>query len=486
MKDEGAPEFLQGECLAIEPRGLTDETCRLWQYQVGEDRQGNACHIANYRDAAGKLVGQKVRKAGKDFRWIGGGNPTPLYGMWLWGSGKSIVITEGEIDALTVSQCFDNKWPVVSIPNGAGKQTAKALVPHYEYLDRFEKIVLMFDQDEPGALAVQEAAAVLPIGKVHIAVLPAKDANQTLLDHGKAAVAKAYWNAKPWRPDGIIEGSELTREQLMQPVTGYKLPYPKLDEMTGGLRKGELTLLTAGTGIGKSTWARELAVFLHETYGCKIGNVFLEESNKKTAQAYVAIDNNVPLSKLRRNPKMLPDEAWDASLARLIHNRMWFYDHFGSLDSVNLVNKLRYLATVPEVDFAILDHISIVTSGQESSKDGERKDIDILMTRLRSLVEETGVGIIGIVHLNQPEGTPHEEGGRVTLRNLRGSGSLKQLADAVWALERNQQGESPTEAAIRVLKGREVGETGPADTLVYHRDTGRLLLREGDASPFQL
>jgi twinkle protein len=140
-----------------------------------------------------------------------------------------------------------------------------------------------------------------------------------------------------------------------------------------------------------------------------------------------------------------------------------------------LLSKLRYLAVGCKCDFIILDHISIVVSGQESSSEGERKDIDILMTNLRSLVENTGVGVIAIVHLSKPPGVSHEEGGRVTLSHLRGSGSLKQLPDNVVAMERDQQSDTKSdESTIRVLKNREFGELGLADTVVYDRETGRL------------
>jgi twinkle protein len=201
----------------------------------------------------------------------------------------------------------------------------------------------------------------------------------------------------------------------------------------------------------------------------------LEESKEKTAQGYIAIHNNVPLGCLREDPSILTDETWERSLAEVVHARQFFYDHFGSLDSENLLSKLRYLAVGCKCDFIILDHISIVVSGQESSSEGERKDIDILMTNLRSLIENTGVGIIAIVHLNKPPGVAHEEGARVTLSHLRGSGSLKQLSDNVIAVERDTQGDNSDESLLRVLKNREFGDLGEADTVAYNRETGRLV-----------
>jgi twinkle protein len=130
------------------------------------------------------------------------------------------------------------------------------------------------------------------------------------------------------------------------------------------------------------------------------------------------------------------------------------------------------------VDFTVLDHISIVTSGIESSSEGERKDIDILMTRLQSLTQETGMGILAIVHLKRKNGTSFNEGGQISLSDLRGSGSLEQLSDNVYGLERDQQadGADACKSTIRVLKCRETGDTGEADELLYDRNIGRNVL----------
>jgi twinkle protein len=474
-----------GDIVALPNRGLNEETCKFWNYQKGTYKD-QVCHIANYRDGHGKLVGQKIRLPGKKFVFLGAGKNAPLYGQWLWSGGKHLVITEGEIDALSMSVAFDNKWPVVSLPNGA-QSAEKAIARAYDWLENFDRIVLMFDMDEPGQEAALKIAALLPPGKAAIANLPEKDANEVLLKHGKATLMRCFWDAPFWKPDGIVEGTDFSVDDLMAATAvGFPLSLPLLQEKTLGLRKGELTLITAGSGIGKSTWARELAYEMNQKYNLAIGNVFLEESNKKTAQAYVAIHNNVPLGLLRANPTLITKEQWTAGVEKVIHNRMFFYDHFGSLESENLIGKLRYLAQVCKVDFIILDHISIVVSGAEGSGQGERKDIDVLMTKLRSLIEATGVGVIAIVHLKRVQGKTFNEGDQVSLSDLRGSGSLEQLSDNVWAQERDQQADGPKglQARIRVLKERETGDTGEADLLEYDRKTGRLQLSSSDC-PFE-
>jgi twinkle protein len=468
-------EFKTGVYADLTDRGLTRETLEKWGYQINVDEK---CHIANYRDASGELVAQKMRRAGKKFQCINGSKDMPLYGMWRAQGDLSVVIVEGEIDALSVSQAFKHKYAVVSLPNGA-KDAAYNCQRYYEWLDGFKKIVLMFDQDEQGRQATEEAAAVLPFGKVAVAVLPHKDANEVLVKDGAAAIVSAFWGAKTWRPDGIVSGDDISIDDLMEEMApGYPIDgCPELEEKLMGWRKGELTLLTAGSGIGKSTWARQIAYNLRRSHGLKIGNVFLEEQYKKTAKAYVALHHSVPLARLRANSKLLTREQYEEARSELISGgKMSFYNHFGSLEQANLVAKLRYMATVEKCDFIFLDHISIITSGMESSSEGERKDIDILMTRLASLVQETGVGIIAIVHLKRAKDKSFNEGDQISLNDLRGSAALEQLSFNVVALERDQQAEDDAkdQSVVRVLKCRETGDTGVADTLVYNRSTGWL------------
>lgn len=436
----------------------------------------------NVRDQRGKLVAQKYRARNKQFVWASDTKDHPLYGMWLWPSkGKSVVVTEGELDAISVSKAFGHKWPVVSLPDGTGS-VRKALSKAYDWLDGFEKIVLWFDGDEVGQKAMEQAIEILPVGKVHIARSPegCKDANDVLRQYGTSAVSKCYWDASLYKPDGIVAGSDFDLDHVRAAVSaGYPWPWPGIQSATYGLREGEITLLTAGSGIGKSTLARELAYHLRVNHGCKVGNIFLEESNAKTVQGYVAIHNNVPLGQLRYDPSILTDDQWTAGLRAAIWDGMWFYNHFGSLAADSLISKIGFMRKACGCNFVILDHVSIVTSGLESSSEGERKDIDILMTRLRQCAEATGVGIIGVVHLKRVKDLSFNDGGQVSLTHLRGSAALEQLSDNVIALERNQQAEDEREknqCQMRILKCRETGASGAADLLEYNRETGRLEL----------
>lgn len=461
------------EEVSLTKRCIGKDTCSKFKY-FSTVYKGKPCQVACYYDDSGNLVGQKLRFPDKSFAVLGSIS-NRLYGSQLWASGKKIVITEGEIDCLTVSQLQGNKWPVVSIPNGA-QAAKKAIESNLEYLENFEEVILMFDMDDPGRKASEECAKILPAGKAYIANLPCKDPNECLSEGKGSEVLQAVWNAKPYRPDGIVSGTDLY-EKCVTDIDDLKdsveYPWVALQNKTKGARHGELYVFTSGSGMGKSTILRELEYYFGVHRGELCGIVALEESTRKTGMELMSIH----LSKrLILNPECADEDERSRAFSETIGNGNFFlYDHFGSLDSGNLLSKLRYMIVSLGCKRIFLDHISIVVSGMDTDEDGgERKAIDKLMTNLRSLVEETGATMFVVSHLKRPDKKGHEEGAQVSLSQLRGSGAIAQLSDMVIGLERNQQGDNPNVLTLRVLKNRFCGDTGVSGYLEYDPETGRL------------
>jgi twinkle protein len=289
------------------------------------------------------------------------------------------------------------------------------------------------------------------------------------------ALRKAIYNAEVWRPDGIISGTSMWDLMLQEPEAGLETPYPLLNDKFLGFRKGELYLFTAGSGIGKSTMVREIGHHFMTEHEQTIGVMELEANKKIVADSYVSIELNAPL-KTRRKEFTIEQirEAYDRTVGS---GRFYLYNHFGSTQIDNLLAKIRYMAVGLGVDWLILDHISIVVSGLDEIGDNERRMIDVLMTKLRSLIEETGMGVMAIVHLKRPpgQGKSFNEGRTPVLTDLRGSASLEQLSDGVIAVGRNQMDEeNQNYSQTWVLKNRYLGYTGRADVLEYDAYTGRL------------
>lgn len=463
-----------GQYQGLTARSISEEVCRKYGYFIGEDKHGNAVQVAPYRDKTGAIVGQKVRGAGKKFHTTGNmSGDVQLFGQHLYrDGGKRILVVEGEIDALSGSQMLGT-WPVVSIPNGA-QGAAKSVRANIEFLESYDAVIFGFDMDEPGRKHAAECAEILTPGKAFIMELPLKDANEMLKAGEIKAFVSAFWEARSVRPDGIVNGTDLWESLNTKIEHGRKYPWDKLTEVTCGERDGELVTWTSGSGMGKSTLVAEIA-YARLMEGLNVGYVALEENTRRTAQRMVGLHLSKPIH-LPGN-EVPPGELRAAFDATLGTGRFFTFDHFGSIQTDSIINKIRFLAKGCSCRTIVLDHLSIIVSGMDGNED-ERRTIDLLMTQLRSLVEETGVSLHLVSHLRRPSGDRgHEQGAEISLAHLRGSHSIVQLSDFVIGLERDQQDDDEAMrdvAMIRVLKNRYTGITGPSGHVKYDRVTGRM------------
>ena len=464
--------LIDGHYAALPVRGLTEETCRKFDYRISEYK-GKAVQVANYRDSDNAIVAQKIRDADKNFSILGDAKKMSLYGSHLWNGGKKLVICEGEIDCMSVSQVQGHKWATVSLPNGcqSGKQ---ALVKAWDYLQQFEEIILFFDQDEPGQLAAKECAEALPIGKAKIAKLAYKDPNEALVANQPQAIINAIWQAKEYRPDGIVSSNDL-RSIISEHDVASTITYPwsRLNKLTRGIRPGELVTLCAGSGVGKSTMVRELAYHLHK-HGSTVGLLMLEESNKRTLQGLVGLEIN---KNITIDPEVSNQEEIEQGFDTLFGEKpIYLFDHFGSTALDIIVNRIQYMVRGMGCTHIFLDHISILVSGLTGKVADERRLIDDIMTTLRKLVQELNIGLVLVSHLKRPaNGGGHETGSKVRLSELRGSHSLAQLADMCIGLQVDADDPTADKRELVLLKNRFTGEVGFAGNVKYNRSTGRLI-----------
>lgn len=463
----------QGRYSALPSRKISEATCKKYGYWIGNFK-GQAVQVANINViGTGGLSGQKVRFPNKDFLALDV-KQTDLFGAHLWSGGKKIVVTEGEIDCLSVAELYNCKYPVVSIPLGTGS-ARKACAHNYEYFDKFEEIILMFDMDDAGREAVVEAAEVLPAGKVKVAILPLKDANACLVAGKGGDVLNAVWNAQAYMPDGVVSAFDLL-ERVMNTKDIPRIPLfgcQGLRDKTLDARAGEVVLVTSGSGSGKSTFVRQNTYNWFHTHGIPVGVAMLEEAVEETVLDILGIHVGTRIR--QNNMDMLKSPEFVQAYTELFkESPLHLYDSFAEAAADRLMAKLEYMAKALGCKVIILDHISIVISGMES--ENERRSIDLLMTRLKSFAKSNGVLVVVVSHLSNPDkGIPHEEGRVIKVTDLRGSAALRQLSDTIIALERNQQGEYPNRVLIRLLKCRFTGEGGVCGYMHYDKETGRLI-----------
>lgn len=474
-RSEGTLSFSEksGRYSALPKRGIQENICKQYGYWLGT-LKGTTHQIANYYGDDGSIVAQKVRNASKEFFIAGTMPKDALFGKHLWSGGKKLVITEGEIDCLTVAQLQGGKYPVVSIPRGA-KDAKKTLAANMDWLDGFQEIILMFDMDKDGRDAAMECAEILPPGKVYIAKLPLKDANACIMDGQAGAVIDQIWNAEKFVPDGVVN-MRMLRERIRTKKAVEQLPFIapfKLREMTKDVRPGELILVTSGSGSGKSTFVRQNVHNWFANAGVPVGVAMLEEAVEETVQDIVGLHMGV---RVRQNPEGYSEDAFWAAYDELeAHDKLHLYDAFAASAEDRLLARMAYMVDVEGCRVIVLDHISIVVSAMDGDND-ERKMIDRLMTKLKSFAKAKDIVMVVICHLKNPEkGKPHEEGRAITITDLRGSGGLRQLSDTIIAAERNQQCPFNSNVILfRVLKCRFTGCTGPAGYMSYNPHTGLL------------
>jgi twinkle protein len=475
---------IMGHFKALPKRGITEETCRFFNYMVGTDpKTDKSVQLAPYFDAEGNVVAQKWRTADKNFGVVGKlKQALPLFGQHLWrDGGKKVVITEGEIDCMSVSQLQGNKWPVVSVPNGASG-AKKALQGALEWLERFDEVILMFDMDEPGRAAVSECAPLFSPGRCKVASLPLKDANECLTTGKGGLVIEAIWGAKPYRPDGIRSVSDLAEQAAEDLPTGAPWFLPTLTGLTNGRRDGELFAFGAGTGVGKTDLFTQSIAYDVMELGIATGVLYLEQPPVETVRR---IAGKVAGKVFHVPGRATPEERRAAIGALADTELLHLYDNFGSTSWDTVKAKIRYMAVSLGCKHIYFDHLTALVASEED----ERKALDNIMAEMAALALELRIKLHFISHLARPEGKPHEEGGRVQIRHFRGSNAIGMWSHFMFGLERNQQADDESDrgsSILRCLKDRNTGQaTGKTIALAYDPDTG--LISESFAavtSPF--
>ena len=481
-RDHEKKDFVgQSDFAEIVDRNIKADTCKKYGVTVKIDSMGNITnHYYPYHDKQGAKIGTKTRFTKlKEFSIQGNTKYSGLFGEHLFTKNKYVIITEGELDALSAYQMFKTdkyETPVVSIKNGI-TSAVKDVKNSLDWLEQFDNVIINFDNDEQGKEGALKVAELFSPGKCKIMHLPNdfKDASDCLSKNKIQTYVKAFWDAKVFAPDGIINANSLFDEITKPTIKSFvQYPFEELNKITYGIRPAELVTFTAGSGLGKTQVMREIIHHIIKSTQDNIGLLMLEETPVITSKGLMSIEAN---QRLHLPDVHLSKEEMKTYFDKTVGTgRVFMFDHFGSNSIDNIVSRVRFLAKGLDCKYIVIDHVSIIVSDQ--SHGDERRALDEIMTRLRTLVQETGVAMMVVSHLRRPDGKGHEEGAATSLSQLRGSASIGQLSDIVIGLERDAQNDDPevrSTTRVRVLKNRFSGLTGPCSNLKYNNDTGRLI-----------
>ncbi|MEP7694528.1 toprim domain-containing protein [Vibrio parahaemolyticus] len=471
---------LEGEVVALKKRGIREDTCKKYGYKRGKLSGGEICQFIDVRDnVTRELIAQKIRTKDKNFL-VKGTITGELIGSHLFSNGKKLIITEGEIDMLTVSQVQSNKYPVVSLPNGVGS-VKKAITANYEYLQNFEEIIICFDMDDVGRKAAIEAAELLADHNVKIMTLPLKDPNEMLLAGRTEELITAIWNAQEHRPDGLLEVDDIIEDALKPLPKGLPWVHEGMNESSNGRHYSEIHTLGAGTGVGKTDLLLQQADFDIRHLHQKVGLFFMENDPTEVLQ-YMGGKADGRLYYEAGHPDQLDHEAQRKAYAKY-KGRCYIYDNFGLCDWSSVKAKILYLISRGFKVFYI-DHLTALATGGDKD---EKKELEDIMADIATFAKRHNVLFHLVSHLSTTEGKSHEEGGRVTIKHFKGSRAIGFWSHAMYGLERDQQADDENVrnvTTVRQLKRRKFGKgVGKVTKLRYDATTGLSKEIKGEMPP---
>lgn len=444
----------------VELRGISQDVMRKYDVRTKVGPDGTPIEVGfSYTH------GWKVRKLNvpkkEAFRSVDDTATSPLFGSQFFSSSssRSITLTEGEFDALAAYQMLGSKYPVISVRSSSSAR--KDCEKMYEYINSFERIYLCFDNDANGQKATKEVAALFDWDKVyHVKFSKHKDANDFLLAGEEREFKNAWYGAGKIVPDDIVASYSAIDDILDNDSTkeGFPYPWPTLDNLTYGIRTGEVTLFTALEGRGKTEIIRAIEYKILKETDDNIAIIHLEESKARAIKGLVGLE-------LKR-PVHFPDSGVNNERVKEEYRkitkrdeRVYLYSHFGSSDPSVIVDTIRFLVTVCRCKYVFLDHITMVVSGLDL--DDERRALDRVSTALENLAEDLDFALIEVSHVNDDGLT-------------RGSRNISKTA-ATWIhLERNVKAESLIErntTYLTINKNRFGANTGPAGRLYFDLET---------------
>lgn len=479
---KGNHQFVFGSYQALTARGISEEVCKKFRYQIGtvpadypakpgtalHGMRGKRVHIENYYDGI-ELIGQKLRDREKNFAIIGKPGKTFFGRPAAAAGGKLLVITEGAIDAMSYAEVRKN-WPVVSIPNGA--DSAKGTIAaNLEYLESFDKVVLCFDNDKAGQEAVESCMGLLSPGKLWVGKLSDqyKDFNEALDDGNVQAILSAVFGAEEVRPDGLVKIEDLIDDAMTATEMGLPWFLPELTHVTYGRRYGEVYGLGAGTGVGKTDFFTEQAAYDVTELGLRVGILFLEQQPKESVLRLAG--------KIGNRRFHVPNSGWTRSefekAVEPLKGKVVLYNSFGETEWQSVKTRIRHMAIAEGIKVFYVDHLTAMADTGD-----EKGSLEQIMKEMAGLANELRLIIHFISHLATPDGKPHEEGGRVMIRHFKGSRAIGFWSFFMFGMERDQQAEDEDErkqTTFRVLKDRYTGQaTGHTILLGYDEKHGRL------------
>lgn len=466
-------------------RGIDDDINKLFgvRYLSTEDNEVIKQYCPVTQD--GQLVGYKVREAPKDFYSEGRtGADCELFMQFRFTrGGKYVLITEGEIDSLSAYQMLKryndargSDFEIACVSPTTGAMSHKQIAGQYSFFDKFDNIILCYDNDKAGREACERVIPVLPKGKVKLMTMQRKDANEYLLANDSKSFIREFYNSKQYVPAGVISSSDLY-EKIIEQAGLEKVTFPpflkKLEVMLGGgLILGHIYNIAAMTSIGKTSIVNELIYHWIFNSPHHIGVVSMELNSGQYGEVMLSRHIQSKIARLSPEDKIksLQSEDMRAKGRDLFSKEDGsprFYlvdDRDGSVDQLKEV--IEQMVVGSGVKIVVIDPLQDLIEGMSNEDQG------LFMKWCKSMIKSHGISFVLINHMRKKQGGDNDI--RVSESDIMGSSTIMKSASANILLARDKEAEDEVErntTYVTLPKNRVFGDTGPAGKIYYDKYT---------------
>ena len=472
-------------------RGISDETYKFYgvrhQYDANNKLLEQIYPLTNTNN---EICGVKIRNVDPKKFYVKGSNKaltTELFGQSVHRKSKSdtILLASGEADAMAAHEMLSNlgyKMPAI-VSSTIGEDGAKQFKAQYEFFNKFDRIVVVPDNDKAGKKALEKLSLVLPRGKLFVVELPRKDTNDMLLDGLESDFVARYMKAKPHVPEGIV-GSGSLRNALLESINVLKIPLPPFmhvleDMLSGGISLETIVNLVAASGIGKSSYANELTYYWIFNSPYKVGIYSLELSAGQYANVLLSrhIEQKISLLKQDEQLELLNSEAVQKQTEELLQTENGqdrFYlleDRGGTLQQAK--DQIEKLIIGCDCKVIIIDPLQDLFAGCTFDEEAQ------FMTWQKVMIKVYKIVFINICHTRKSSDDSNvgSTGAMISEESIQGSSAIYKSASINLLLTRNKLAENPMDrntTKMWLSKNRSTGVTGPCGELIYNNKNHKL------------
>lgn len=438
-----------------------------------------------------ELSGLKVRMVPKSFDSYGTtGKECDPFGWFKFknSSGKYCLIAAGEIDTLSAFSLLkdytDSKGQseygyIPCISSTLGESSVSQLQDKYEWLDKFERIIICYDPDDAGEKAAEKLAKVLPRGKVYKMELTFGDTNKYLANNKQKEWVNLFFKAKKIMMTGVTGSSSLL-EKMKEYVSIDRITLPKFlhkleEKLRGGFPIGYIINIMAASGSGKSTYVDSMILWwvMHTNY--KVGVVSLEASEGEygvnIGSAFIESKINLGISAEERLASINSNEEALQTLFIDENGNDRFYIVDPDIDTMK--SKIEYLVVALGCKIIVIDPIQDIFDAMPDDQQAA------FMKWEKDLVKREQVTICNISHSRKaPSGQKAgSRGGDLSEEDMMGHSSIYKSGGINIIISRDKEAEDEFDrnvSRLKVTKARGIGFTGYAGDYYYENLTHKI------------